>query len=273
MDRRERKAYEVELRHRINAGRVAVLEQTGFFKRQFGDVSSEWKADDTRVTFADFAISEKMFRELGSQFSKDDFCSEEGSPSDEILQLDAPFAWVVDPIDGTNNYALGNRNCAIALGLLYEGTPVYGFVYDHSRECLWEGGPGFGLNCDRTRVNREKATLDAQPMVGLHFPMPDKLLAQLGPLMSQYRVRSFGSAALSTAYLASGYFFGVVDQKVKVWDVAASYALCRAVDIDWRFIERPLFPLTHFHVDMEACPFVAGTEAFMDQFAAIGDIV
>ena len=59
-NRQAQARYNTQLCHRINAGRAAVKAQVGFFSRQFGEVSSEWKADDTRVTFADFAISEQL---------------------------------------------------------------------------------------------------------------------------------------------------------------------------------------------------------------------
>ena len=83
MNRQAKAQLEDQMRHRINAGRVAVRDQVPFFGRQFGDVSSEWKEDDTRVTFADFAISEKIFAELRQNFPQDDYCSEEASPLDE----------------------------------------------------------------------------------------------------------------------------------------------------------------------------------------------
>ena len=139
MNRQAKAQLDAQMRHRINAGRVAVRNQVAFFGRQFGDVSSEWKEDDTRVTFADFAISEKIFAELRQNFPQDDYCSEEASPLDETLALEARFAWVVDPIDGTNNYALGCSFCAISLALLLDGVPVYGFIYDHSLGISWRG--------------------------------------------------------------------------------------------------------------------------------------
>ena len=50
------------------------------------------------------------------------------------MELDADFAWIIDPVDGTNNYALRFPLCAISLGLLYRGEPVYGFIYDRQPE-------------------------------------------------------------------------------------------------------------------------------------------
>ena len=117
-------------RHRINAARVAISDQVDFFISQFGDVASEWKADDSRVTFADFAISEKTIAALRASFPEDDYCSEESGNPGEVQELKARYAWVIDPIDGTDNYALAMPMCAISLALLRDGEPVYGFLYD-----------------------------------------------------------------------------------------------------------------------------------------------
>ena len=265
MNRQAKAHLDAQIRHRINAGRVAVRNQMDFFGRQFGEVSSEWKEDDTRVTFADFAISEKIFAELRQNFPQDDYCSEEASPLDEALALEACFAWVVDPIDGTNNYALGCSLCAISLALLFDGVPVYGFIYDHSTKDLLEGGVGYGLFRNQKKIYRDATVADAQTMVGLHFPMSSKQLEKLAPLMSKYRVRCIGSGALMAAYAATGYLTGVIDHRVKVWDIAAAYALCESVGLKWVFTEISPFPLKQFHPRMDFLPYLAGTDSFFEE--------
>ena len=265
MNRQARAQLESQMRHRINAARVAIRDQVAFFGRHFGDVSSKWKEDDTRVTFADFAISEKIFAELRQNFPQDDYCSEEASPLDETLVLEAPFAWVVDPIDGTNNYALGCSFCAISLAILFDGVPVYGFVYDHSTKDLLEGGVGYGLFRNQKKIDRDSTVADAQTMVGLHFPMSSIQLEKLAPLMAKYRVRCIGSGALMGAYVATGYLTGVIDYRVKVWDIAAAYALCESVGLKWTFAEISPFPLKQFHPQMDFFPYYAGTESFFHE--------
>ena len=74
-NRQQQSKYNEQVRHRINAGRVAIRSQISFFSRQFGQVSSEWKPDETRVTFADFAISEKLTSELGGISRKTTFAA------------------------------------------------------------------------------------------------------------------------------------------------------------------------------------------------------
>ena len=129
LSRQAKLKLDVEIRHRINAGRVAIKDQIVFFRRHFGQVSSDWKADASRVTFADIAISENLFASLNKDFSDDDYCSEEMSSKDVPLELKGDFAWVIDPVDGTNNFALGFPLCGISLALLYNGIPIYGFVH------------------------------------------------------------------------------------------------------------------------------------------------
>ena len=269
MSRQSKAQLDAQVRHRINAGRVAVRDQVAFFGRQFGDVSSEWKEDDTRVTFADFAISEKIFAELRQNFPQDDYCSEEASPLDETLTLESSFTWVIDPIDGTNNYALGCSSCAISLALLFDGVPIYGYIYDHSTKDLLEGGAGYGLLRNQKKIDRDTTVADAQTMIGLHFPMSSKQLDKLSPLMSKYRVRCIGSGALMAAYVATGYLTGVIDHRVKVWDIAAAYALCESAGLKWVFTENSPFPLKQFNPQMDFIPYCAGTESFFDEMRSL----
>ena len=251
--------YKEALRSRVNAGRVAVRDQIDFFSRHFGQVSSEWKEDDSRVTFADFALSERLFEALCRLFPEDHYCSEESNPLDEVIMLESPFSWIIDPIDGTNNFALGVPFCAISMALLHEGVPVYGFIYDHSGKVLYEGGADLGLFCNRKKLDRSQMTANAQAMVGLNFPMPSGKSRCLRPIMENYRCRSFGSGALTATYVATGYLNGAIDYRVKVWDIAAAYALCLSAGVGFEFIGTSPFPLKTFHPRMESCPYYAGT--------------
>lgn len=256
------------IRHRVNAGRVAVKNQVSFFGSQFGQVPSEWKADGTRVTFADFAISEKVFTELRSSFPKDHFCSEESSPSDELIQFDpreSRFAWVLDPIDGTNNYAIGLSCCAISLALLMDGLPIYGYIYDFQRNRLIEGGPQTGIVIGSRKIQAANKELDRRhSIVAGHFPLSEDWATRLQPAFQRYRIRSLGSGSLHLTFTAMGMFDGCFDSKVKVWDIAAAYALLEAAGRRIRFLETDPFPMTSFHVNTPYCPYIAGTPAFME---------
>ncbi len=257
------------LQHRINAGRTALTNQVDFFCRQFGRVPSEWKEDDTRVTFADFAISERIFAELRNQFPEDGFCSEESNPLDEAVPLSRGFGWILDPIDGTNNFAIGFPVCAISLALLKDGVPVYGFVWDYSRKKLIHGGPSFGV-FDANESRALKPTeADRKLTVGLSFPMPQEALATLAPALTRWRIRSTGSGAMQAAFVSIGLMDGVIDYRVKPWDIAASWALLKAAGAEVHFLDGELFPMATFHPRMAGCPYYAGTPDFCAEAKAL----
>lgn len=253
------------LRHRVNAARVAVRNQTGFFNQQRGRVASEWKADDTRVTFADFAISEKIFAELRNSFSDDQFLSEESGLMDEVVPLESRYAWVLDPIDGTNNYALGMSACAISLALLKQGMPVYGLIYDGSTGELLEGGPRQPLLANGKKVVPVVRPFEPRSsLVALHFPLPPGRAGQLAGLLESYRIRSLGSAALHLAYVALGRLDGAMDERVRVWDVAAAHALLQAGGQAIRFLGPDPFPVQSFKMEGPLIRYVAGSPGFME---------
>jgi myo-inositol-1(or 4)-monophosphatase len=252
------------LRHRMNAARVAIKNQVDFFNRLKGQVSSEWKADDTRVTFADFAISEKIFSELRGSFKSDQFLSEESLPLDESIQFDAKYVWILDPIDGTNNYALGMPSCAISLALLKEGMPIYGLIYDGGTGELIEGGPGHGICVNGRKYTPPNREFDTRTgTVALHFPLPKGKGKTFQTLLETYRVRSLGSAALHLAYVALGRLDGAIDEKVRLWDIAAAVCLIEAVGLKIKFLDDCPFPVKRLEMSGPFIRYISGNESFL----------
>ncbi len=250
-----------DLSSRIAAGRAAVLAQTELMHREFGRARSDWKSDGTRVTPVDIAISENIVRMLGAHFPEDEFFSEELTDSGAPIPLRASYAWVLDPIDGTNNYALGISHCAISLALLCDGQPVYGFVYDMARRTLIHGGPGIGL-WDGDRPARVKTTApDAQSLVGFHSPYDKALVASVQRVIQQYKIRGLGSSTLHLAYVAIGILDATLDHNVKIWDIAAAVPLCLAGGGSVQFLNGEQFPLRQFDLHMGRIQYVAGNAA------------
>jgi len=251
-----------DLRDRIEAGRTAVAEQIPFFRENFGRVESRWKADASRVTDVDFRISESILGSLAKIFPADDFCSEESADA-ESQPLAAEYGWVLDPVDGTNNYALGIPHCAISLALLFRGDPVYGWIYDFPGDRVVHGGAGRGVFSDRKALDRGRRESGAAVPVGLQFPVDDGRVRRLTPLLARRKVRSLGSSTLEGMYIALGLMEGAVDFRVKVWDIAAFFALFPETEVESHFLEAPAFPLPSFSPDLPPCPYVAGSAEFV----------
>jgi myo-inositol-1(or 4)-monophosphatase len=114
-------AHPTEITTRIEAAKAAVMAETGLLHREFGKAESRWKSDGTRVTAIDIAISENIFRSLRAAFPQDQMFSEELPEGESPIPVTSRFGWVLDPIDGTNNFALGIPYCAISLALIERG--------------------------------------------------------------------------------------------------------------------------------------------------------
>jgi len=247
-----------QLISRIAAGKNAVLAQTELLHREFGRTKSNWKHDGTRVTPVDIAISEGIVRELAALFSNDQFFSEELAITDAPTDVTARFSWVLDPIDGTNNYAKGIAHCAISLALLEKGMPVYGLVYDMSRRVLIQGGPGFGLFDGDRPAQVKAAPLDQQSLIGFHSPYDSKFARHAQVIVENFKFRGLGSSTLHLAYVAVGILDGTVDHNVKIWDIAAAVPLCLAGGGEVQFLNGEQFPLRQFDLKMGRIQYIAG---------------
>jgi myo-inositol-1(or 4)-monophosphatase len=249
------------VRVRVAAAQVAVRAQTELLHRELGRAASQWKDDGTRVTSADLAISENIFAALRAAFPADELLSEELGDGTAAIPLRARFAWVLDPIDGTNNYAQGVPFCAIALALLEHGVPIYGVVYDAARRVVLHGGPGCGA-WEEDRPVRVAAT-GPRPyaLLGFHSPMKTDYAPHAELLVRNFKIRALGSSTLHLAYVGAGLFDGVVDHNVKVWDIAAAVPIVQGAGGEVHYLQKPLFPLRVFDLQMPRVPFWAGHAA------------
>lgn len=261
--------YLPELTRRIEAAKAAVQAETGLLHREFGRAESRWKSDGTRVTAVDIAISENIFRALRREFPADQMFSEELPEGDGPVAVTSRFGWVLDPIDGTNNFALGIPHCAISLGLIVHGEPVYGVVYDLGRRVLMHGGPGFGMFDDGRPAHVSDAKPNPDSLIGFHSPNDKSMAPAANAVISNFKIRGLGSATLHLAYVAAGLFEGAVDFNVKIWDLAAAIPLCRAAGGEVVFLNGAQLPMTVFDLKMRRIVYVAGSPAMAARLAGL----
>lgn len=253
---------------RAEAARSAVLAQTGLLLREFGRAESRWKADGTRVTAVDIAISENIFALLRASFPGDQMFSEE-LPEGPPITVKSRFGWVLDPIDGTNNFALGIPHCAIALALIEDGEPVYGAVYDLSRRVLMHGGPGFGMHDGDRDACVSTEPITRETLIGIHSPNDKALMPAAEAVLSHFKIRGLGSATLHLAYVAAGLFGGAVDFNLKIWDLAAAIPLCRAAGGEVIFMNGEQLPMRVFDLKMAKIMYVAGSPEMARRLAGL----
>jgi len=260
-----------EISARAIAARLAVEDQTAFLHSEFGRVESRWKSDGTRVTAADIAISERIFAALRARFPEDQFFSEELADAPDPIPVTARFCWILDPIDGTNNFALGIPHCAISLALAEHGEPIYGVVYDLSRRVLMHGGPGFGMHDGDRQTQVSVTAPHRETLIGFHSPFDKSLMPLANAILSEFKIRGLGSATLHLAYVAAGLLDGSVDYNVKIWDLAAAIPLCRAAGGEVHFLNGEQLPMRVFNLKMGRILYVAGSPEMCTRLRGLMD--
>jgi myo-inositol-1(or 4)-monophosphatase len=258
-----------EITQRIEAAMTAVQAETALLHREFGRAESRWKSDGTRVTAVDIAISENIFRALGGKFPGDQLFSEELPEGAGPIPVTSRFGWVMDPIDGTNNFALGIPYCAISLALIENGEPIYGVVYDLARKVLMHGGPGFGMHDGDQARHVSPEDPNPETLIGFHSPTDKKMVPAADAVLRHFKIRGLGSATLHLAYVAAGMFGGAVDFNVKIWDLAAAIPMLRAAGGQIIFMNGEQLPMKAFDLKMGRIMYVAGSPAMARRLAAL----
>ena len=246
---------------RIAFGKELLRAQAEMFVRHFGKVESQWKSDGSRVTEAESAISKSIESELSNRFHDDLFLSEELDQDSSPVSVSRRFAWLVDPIDGTNNFARGIPSCSISVALLEEGQPVYGFIYDHMSRSIFDGGPGRGVFADGQERCISNSPPSPQSIVGGQHCEIERNFNDDRALQSRFKIRNFGSSALQLAYVAVGLIDGVIAHKVNTWDIAAGIAMLEAGGGSVRYFVPNPFPLSLFDVSSEPFGYLAASPA------------
>jgi myo-inositol-1(or 4)-monophosphatase len=175
------------------------------------------------VTEVDRRSEAAIIEALSKAFPDHRILAEEGG---EGSQKPSSYKWIVDPLDGTTNFAHGFPAFCVSIGLEVKGRVVLGVVYDPLRQELFEAQAGQGafLNGERLRVSRA-ATLDKALLVtGFAYDQEGRRsnLDHFSRFALRAQgIRRTGSAAIDLCYVASGRIDGFWEMKLFPWDVAA----------------------------------------------------
>jgi len=180
------------------------------------------------VTEADFASEKLIIERIKSYYPRHAILAEESGQSERAGA--AEWKWIIDPLDGTTNYAHGYPSFCVSIGLEHNGAMALGVVYDPTRDEVFaaERGEGATLNGRRIHVS-EHEDLNAS-LICTGFPYDvrernDFARHFFNFIMHAQGVRRDGSAALDLAYVACGRFDGFWEEGLHPWDVAAGVIL------------------------------------------------
>jgi len=175
------------------------------------------------VTGADLAAEKYITREISRSYPDHSILAEESSLHDNHSE----FRWVVDPLDGTTNFAHRFPFYCVSIGLEYRGEMIVGAIYDPERRELFSAckGGGARLNGKNIRVSSTRSLEKALLATGFPYDIGSSRednLKQFNRFAKVARgIRRAGSAALDLCYLACGRFDGFWELKLHPWDTAA----------------------------------------------------
>jgi len=206
---------------------VEAARQAGTLIREgiTGDLGITYKEEgkNNLVTLMDVASEDLVRRILLERHPGTEFLAEESGGYTELSRL----TWVVDPIDGTVNYAHGIPLYCVSIAAVLHGRPVAGAIYNpNTREMFTalRGGGAF-LNGERLQVSTNDELEHAVLVTGFPYNVGENPFGCVDAFVEVVQrgipVRRLGSAALDLAYVAAGRFDAFWEVALHDWDVAA----------------------------------------------------
>ena len=213
-------ALEVADRVAREAGALVAAAEPGARRRLSTKGRRSW------VTESDHASEALILERLADAFPRHSVLSEESRPETDWRR---GYVWVVDPLDGTRNFAAGIPLYCVNVALALDGEALLGATYDPARDRCLVGGPGLGLTMNGAPAAASSVPDLASAIVTADLGFDDRrgtlmleLLHQLWPEAQGCRI--VGSAALGLAWAAAGLTDVMLHPLLQPWDVAAALA-------------------------------------------------
>jgi len=183
------------------------------------------KGDYNLVTEADLASEALIIERIRSHYPRHTILAEESGDT-VVVDGDRQWKWIIDPLDGTTNFAHGYPCFCVTVALEHEGEIVIGVTYDPTRNELFtaEKGQGASLNFKPVHVSSTPKMSESLLVTGFPYDFKDRndFARHLTAFLLGARgVRRDGSAAIDMAYVACGRFDGFWEEGLNPWDVAA----------------------------------------------------
>ena len=202
----------------------------GLLMQRLGVAKVTNKGDIDLVTEADLASENLIIERIRSYYPQHGILAEESGDAALVDGKRGEWKWIIDPLDGTTNYAHSYPCFCVSIALEHAGVLEVGVVYDPVRDEMFaaERGNGATLNDRKIMVSSVEELKDAMVCTGFPYNVrerPDFTRDFANFTMAAQAVRRDGSAALDLAYVACGRFDGFWEDGLSPWDIAAGKIL------------------------------------------------
>ncbi len=208
----------------LNAAVQAAREAGAIQKKGWGKKHRiEFKGEINLVTEVDKACEKKIVSILSKAFPDHDFLTEESGAHNKK----SDYKWIIDPLDGTTNYAHAFPSFCVSIGLEYCGEVMVGVVYNPIHDELFTGirGQGAWLNGKKISVSSIRDLKRSLLGTGFAYNVQvakDNNLNHLGNFLKRAQgIRRMGAAAIDICYVACGRLEGFWEMELWPWDIAA----------------------------------------------------
>jgi myo-inositol-1(or 4)-monophosphatase len=209
----------------LEATRAGAKELLRFFDGTF--TISNKEGINNLVTEADHAADKAIHAVIKKAFPEHGIISEE---TEETVSA-SEYKWIVDPIDGTVNFANGIPICCVSIGLEQGGKMLMGAVYNPVLNEFFfaERGKGASLNDKKISVSNKTQVLTSCLVTGFPYTYLEQMNGPLEVFSRLIRkgipVRRLGSAAIDLCWVAAGRFDGFYEHRLNAWDSAAGFII------------------------------------------------
>ena len=209
----------------LKATEAGAKELVRFFNGDFKITNKE--GINNPVTEADYASEKAIFAVIKNDFPDHFILSEEAGE----IKMDSEYKWIIDPIDGTINFANSIPICCVSIGLEYNGNIIMGAVYNPLMNEFYFAQKGFGasLNDKKISVGNKTEVVKSCLVTGFPYTYLDTPNGPLQVFEKLIRkgvpVRRLGSAAIDLCWVAAGRFDGFYEHKLQAWDSAAGFLM------------------------------------------------
>lgn len=221
----------------IVAARLAgqrAMEEISFIKAKVKKKGNEL------VTAADAKCQQIIIDRIKENYPDHGFIAEEGVGGKLFKQPprgEERLWWIIDPIDGTTNFAHQMLLFAVSIAVMYEGEPIIGVIFQPATDSMFTAVKGGEAQLNNRRITAGKETMSEFTCVGLDSHFGDGVPAWACEIMQRTKFRNFGTVALQFAYVAKGGLIATIASCVKLWDIAAGALIAEAagaVVSDWK---------------------------------------
>ncbi len=183
------------------------------------------------VTRTDARCQQIIVERIKETYPDHGFIAEEGEQGKIFSQPPRQAEhlwWVIDPIDGTNNFAHRMLLFTVSIAVVYQGEPVVGVVFEPATDLMFTAVKGGDAQLNGRRITASQDTIDQFSSIGLDSHFDDGVPDWTCEVLQRTRFRNLGTTALQLAYVANGGLIATIVNRPKIWDLAAGVLIAEA---------------------------------------------